>query len=371
MHATKHFKSLKPKNRHKRGNMKQQPLPNTSAKIVTKDNIVALISDTPLTTLSSGIYNGGFKKVHAVLNVSVPDGYNDKHLHDDPINLVYDAQKNLQITNDYVAMLTAAKIQNLSMTTRQVGDITITVVATAGWRHGESSGEDIENSHYTHGTINIIVFLNGNPTDSCLVSLFLTATEAKTAAMNDYDIRSRYTGDAATGTITDSLSVAVTGQGEKIELGGPASTVGQLVGSAVRQAVKEAADKQEGPHRGRNLTRRLAEMHLSIDYLASELSKAQVFGDQKTVASKLEQTLAGDSVSAAFLLSAAKLDDDCKKGLIPNELGDVGKLSRGFGALISINKPVKETLSFAEVNLPHFTKQAAISILQNSLSKNC
>jgi adenosylcobinamide amidohydrolase len=347
--------------------VKQNPLPNTNAKITIKDNIVAIISDTPLVTLSSGIYNGGYKKVNAILNVSVPDNYNDKHLHDDPLNIVYDAQKNLQITGDYIAMITAAKIENLSMTTRTIGDITITAVATAGWRHGESSGEDIENSHYTHGTINIIVFLNANPTDSCLVSLFLTATEAKTAAMLDYDIRSRYTGDAATGTITDSLSVAVTGQGTKVELGGPASTVGQLVASAVRQVVKEAADKQEGPHRGRILTRRLAERHLSIDRLATELAKAQVFGDQKTVASKLEQALASDSVSAAFLLAAAKLDDDCKKGLIPNELGDVGKLSRGFGALISTNKPVKETLSFVEVNLPPFTKQAAISILQNSI----
>jgi iron complex transport system ATP-binding protein len=349
--------------------MKQFPLPKTSAKIVTKDNTVAIISDTPLVTLSSGIYNGGFKKVNAVLNVSVPDGYNDKHLHDDPINLVYDAQKNLQVTNDYVAMLTAAKIQNLSITNRQTGDTTITVIATAGWRHGESSGEDIENSHYTPGTINIIVFLNGNPTDSCIVSLFLTATEAKTAAMNDYDIRSRYTGDAATGTITDSLSVAVTGQGEKIELGGPASTVGQLVASAVRQAVKEAADKQEGPHKGRTLTRRLEEYHLSINYLASEISKAKVFGDQKTVDSALEQVLAQDFVSAAFLLAAAKLDDDCKKGLIPNELGDVTHLSRGFGNLIASKNPVEKVPSFSEVNLPHFTKQAVIALLQN-FSKN-
>ncbi|XHH07962.1 MAG: adenosylcobinamide amidohydrolase [Candidatus Bathyarchaeia archaeon] len=345
--------------------MKQYPLPKTSAKIVIKDNIVALISDTPLVTLSSGIYNGGYKKANAILNVSVPDGYNDKHLHDDPINLVFEAQKNLQIKNDYVAMLTAAKIQNLSMTTRQTGDITITVIATAGWRHGESSGEDIENSHYTHGTINIIVFLNANPTDSCLVSLFLTATEAKTAAMNDYDIRSRYSGDKATGTITDSLSLAVTGQGEKIELGGPASTIGQLVASAVRQAVKEAADKQEGPHKGRSLARRLSERHLSIEYLASELSKAHVFGDQKTVASKLEKALAKDAVSATFLLAAAKLDDDSKKGLLPNDFGDVEKLSIDFGSLIG-KKSVKETISgYAEINLPPFTKQAAIAILHN------
>ena len=351
----------------KRDKMKQYPIPNSSAKIIIKDNIVAIISDTPLTALSSGIYNGGLKKVHAILNVSVPDDYNDMHLHDDPMNLVYDAQKNLQITPNCIAMLTAAKIQNLSIATRQIGDITITAIATAGWRHGESAGESIESSHYMAGTINVMVVLNAQPTDSCIVSLFLTATEAKTAAMNDYDIRSRYSGDVATGTITDSLSVAVTGQGEKIELGGPASNVGQLVGSVVRQVVKEAADKQEGPHKGRMLARRLSERHLSVDYLAFELSKAKIFGDQKTIVSILEQILESNSVSATFLLAAAKLDDDSKKDLIPHKFGDLTLLSKQFGCLILNQKPIEERMSFSEVNLPPFTKRAAIALLQNFL----
>jgi adenosylcobinamide amidohydrolase len=350
--------------------MNQYPLPKSSAKIVTKDNIVAVISDTPLTVLSSGIYNGGYKKVNAILNVSVPDNYNDKYLHDDPLSLVYDAQKNLRITTDYIAMITAAKIQNLSIVTQQIGDITITAIATAGWRHGESAGEDIANNHYTPGTINIIVILNANPTDSCIASLFLTATEAKTAAMNDYDIRSRYSGDAATGTITDSLSVAVTGQGEKIELGGPASNIGQLVASVVRQAVKEAADKQEGLHKGRVLTRRLSERHLSVDYLAAEFSKVQIFGDKSVIVSVLERSFVSNPVSAAFLLAAAKLDDDFKKDLIPTEFGDVSSLSEMFGCLFLRGNVPKEIPLLSDVNLPPFTKQAINAILQYSSFDN-
>jgi adenosylcobinamide amidohydrolase len=351
--------------------MEQYPLPKTSVKILTKDNIVAIISDTPLNTLSSGIYNGGYKKVNAILNVSVPDNYNDKHLHDDPMNLVYDAQKNLKITTDFIAMLTAAKIQNLSITTRQTDDVTIVAIATAGWRHGESAGEDIQNSHYTSGTINIMVLLDANPTDSCIVSLFLTATEAKTAAMNDYDIRSRYSGDAATGTITDSLTITATGTGKKVELGGPASNIGQLVGSAVRQAVKEAADKQEGQHKGRTLSRRLSERHLTIEYLAAELSKIQIFGDKETIISTLEQCLTSNPVYTAFLLAATKLDDDLKKDLIPHDLGDTTSLSKSFGCLILKQKTIEKLPNFQEINLPPFTKQAVIAILQNFLSKYC
>jgi iron complex transport system ATP-binding protein len=351
--------------------MEQYTLPKTSVKISTKDNVVAIISDTPLNVLSSGIYNGGYKKVNAILNVSVPDNYDDRHLHNDPMDLVYAAQENLQVTTDFVAMLTAAKIQNLSITTRQTGDVTVVAVATAGWRHGESAGEDITSSHYAPGTINIIVILNANPTDSCLVSLFLTATEAKTAAMNDYDIRSRYSGDVATGTITDSLSVAATSVGAKIEFGGPASTIGQLVGSAVRQVVKEAADKQEGQHKGRTLSRRLSERLLSIDYISTELSKIRIFGDKETIISILKRCLASNSVSATFLLAAAKLDDDSKKGLIPSDLGDIGSLSKDFGCLFFDQNFVGKLPNFSEINLPPFTKQAAIAILQNFLSKNC
>jgi adenosylcobinamide amidohydrolase len=350
--------------------MQEFNLPGTPAKLVIKDNVLAVISDTELTTISSGIYNGGYRKVKAILNVSVPEGYSDSQLHNDPMNLVYDAQKNLEVSTDFVAMITAAKIANMSMVTRQKGDIAITVVATAGCRHGESSGEEIEASH-APGTINIIAILNGKPTDSCLVSLFLTATEAKTAALIDYDIRSRYTGDSATGTITDSLSVASTNQGATIELGGPASPIGQLVASAVRQAVKEAATKQDGQRLGRPLIRRLTERRMPMEKLAAELSKIHAFNlDEKAITVELERILARDSLSGAFLLAAVKLDDDYKKGLIPNDFGNVDLLSARFGNLLSDQKgSVKSETEYAMVDLPPFTKQALITILQNSLAR--
>ncbi len=41
-----------------------------------------------LMTVSSAIFNGGFKKVKAVLNVGVPEGYNDRSLHLDPLELI-------------------------------------------------------------------------------------------------------------------------------------------------------------------------------------------------------------------------------------------------------------------------------------------
>ena len=118
---------------------------------------------------------------------------------------------------------------------------------------------DVEESP---GTINIIVFIEGNPTDSCMIASLITATEAKSAALRDFDVRSFYTGDSATGSITDSVTVATTNQGKDIIYGGPASKLGQMVGYCTRKAVTEALIKQEPIWACRTVLDRLKERHL-------------------------------------------------------------------------------------------------------------
>jgi iron complex transport system ATP-binding protein len=134
------------------------------------------------------------------------------------------------------------------LVSKKDSDLAVSVAATAvdpegkTCSHAESAGEIIEVEQMT-GTINIMVVIDGNPTESCLVSTVITATEAKTAALLELDIKSRYSGDLATGTITDAIIVAKTNRGAPIMYGGPASKLGQLVGYCTRKAVKEAIMK--------------------------------------------------------------------------------------------------------------------------------
>jgi adenosylcobinamide amidohydrolase len=343
--------------------MNQIDLLKTPAKLVVEDNVLAVTSDSGLTTVSSAIYNGGFKKVKAILNIQVPEGYSDLKLHEDPLHLVKLASEKIGVHDNYLAMITAAKIANRHYVAKSDGNLTVNVVATAGASHGESAGEAIDADH-SDGTINIIVVINGNPTDSCLVAAFVTATEAKTAALNDLDIRSRYSGDVATGTITDSLSVATTNIGPTIELGGPASKLGQLVASCVREAVKEAVKKQDGTLPSRSVANRLKARHLSVEKLASEFSKIKSLRkDEKSLASMLHDFLC-NPLYASFLMAAAKLDDDVKKGLIPAEFGNITDLSEKFGNLIREEKPTETKPAPDLVDLPPFLKQALFSILQ-------
>ena len=190
----------------------------------------------------------GFKKTKAILNVQAPEKYSDRKLHANPQNLIIDSAKKIGLSKNFVGMVTAAAIDKFALVSKKDGNLAVSVTATAvdpegdTCSHAETAGEAITVEEMT-GTINIMVVIDGNPTESCLVSTVLTATEAKTAALWELDIRSRYSGDVATGTITDAIVVAKTNRGEPIVYGGPASRLGQLVGYCTRKAVKEAVMK--------------------------------------------------------------------------------------------------------------------------------
>lgn len=227
---------------------KQIDLSGNFGKLVLKDNVLAVISDIELSTVSSAIYNGGFKKAKAILNVQATSELSDRQLHANPQKFIVDSAKKLGVSNDFVGMVTAAAVEKFALASKKDGDLAVTVVATAvdtegnTCSHAETAGETIKVEEML-GTINIMVVIDGNPTESCLVSTILTATEAKTAAMWELNIKSRYSGQVATGTITDAIIVAKTNQGDPIVYGGPASKLGQLVGYCTRRAVKESIMK--------------------------------------------------------------------------------------------------------------------------------
>jgi adenosylcobinamide amidohydrolase len=207
--------------------------------------VLAVLSNIDLVTVSSAIYNGGFKKVKAILNVQAPEEYSDRQLHANPQKFILDSAKKLGLSENFVGMVTAAAVDKFALVSKKDGDLAVSVVATAvdpkgnTCDHAETAGETITVEEMT-GTINIMVVIDGNPTESCLVTAILTATEAKAAALWELDVRSRYSGDVATGTITDAIIVAKTNRGAPIVYAGPASKLGQLVGYCTRKAVKEA-----------------------------------------------------------------------------------------------------------------------------------
>jgi adenosylcobinamide amidohydrolase len=335
-----------------------------NTKLIVKDNILAVFCDSALKTVSSAFYNGGYKQVNAVLNVGVPEGYNDRSLHLDPLELITSSAAKLGFTKNYLAMVTAANIQNYSLVTRKSDSFSVSVAATAGCKHGESSGEEMDVQEI-RGTINIIVLIDADPTESCMVASLVTATEAKAAALRDLDIRSLYTGDSATGSITDGITVASPCKGKTISYGGPASKLGKAVGYCTRKAVTEALLKQEPIWANRTVLDRLKERHLTPEKLAAELSKV----DGLTVdAEKLSEIFKNNPLALAYLLAAAKLDDDVKKNLLPLELGDAHVVSKCFASLVGHVSGSSKPPNYDSVDLPPFLKHVLISFVMESFA---
>lgn len=330
-----------------------------NTKLIVKENVLAVICDSALKTVSSAFYQGGYNQLKAVLNVGVPDGYNDRSLHLDPLELITSSAAKLGLTKDYLAMVTAAKIQNYSLVTKQLDGFSVAVAATAGCQHGESSGEEMDVKEIGGGTINVIVFIDANPSDSCLVASIITATEAKSAALRDLDVRSLYTGDSATGSITDSVTVATPGKGKAINYAGPASKLGKAVGYCTRKAVTEALIKQEPFWATRTVLDRLRERHLPIERLATEVSKVEGLS---VTAEKLTEILKGNKAALALLLEAAKMDDDVEKNILPDELGDPNELTKHFGG--SAGATYAELSGYDLVDLPPFLKHSLVRILK-------
>ncbi len=330
----------------------------SNVKFTVKDNVLAVSSPDGLATVSSAFFNGGTKRVKYILNVGVPKGYSDKALHMDPMELITTSAAKLGVTKDYLAMVTAANVHNFSLVTKKTDDYTVAVAATAGCQHGESSGEEIDVQEIT-GTINIIVFVDGAPLESCMVAALITATEAKSAALRDVDVRSRYSGDSATGSITDSVTVASTGKGKTITLGGPASKFGKIVGYCARKAVTEALLKQEPFWENRSVFDRLKERHLPVEKLAAEVSKIEGLA---VTAEELTAILKRDPSALASLLAAAKMDDDYKKNLLPTDFQNWNQITGGIGTF----EDFKKLQGYEAVELPPFIKATLIKIVKTA-----
>ena len=85
-----------------------------------------------------------------------------------------------------------------------------------------------------------------------MVNAVITATEAKTMTLTEWDVRTPQ-GDPASGTSTDAVVVACTGRGTGLSYAGPATTVGWLVARTVRAAITRLCHEKVARDGGRRV----------------------------------------------------------------------------------------------------------------------
>lgn len=93
-----------------------------------------------------------------------------------------------------------------------------------------------------------MIVIDGELSESAMVNAVITATEAKTAALQKLGIVERANGESATGTTTDAIAIAVTQNmswGVKHVYAGSATSLGCMLAEAVYRSVYVASKTQD------------------------------------------------------------------------------------------------------------------------------
>jgi len=294
-------------------------------------NRLVIISKSPLKVLSSAGLNGGLVKANGITNIHVTEDLKDE-LHRNPDETLKKAVVKLGLSPEkVVAMMTAADVRNVGVSNQKRQDTILSVFVTAGVDVSATAGEATVSKRDSPnikkgGTINTILLVDGNLTESCMVDAVKTATEAKTVAMRELDVRSHFSGDLASGTVTDTAVVACTKRGNPVKYAGTATMLGEMIGKAVKESVKKAIRKQEKMTANRSLTQRLEERGISLPNMITIFSETHpaIRGDSEKLGKfteELQRTLCDPEV-ASLVIAALRLDEDAKMGLIPVDMCD-------------------------------------------------
>ncbi len=180
--------------------------------------------------LSSAVYNGGFVKTSStIINLNVSEDFQGDAF------AVFDSfieEKKLE-REKVVGMMTAVSMENAVILKKEG----IMAIITAG---------------ISKSTINIILLIEKDLSQSAMVNTIIVATEAKTAALFDLDVHDEQ-GDLFTGDFTDSVVVACKtfrksfiknasqfAEAKEEVFAGKATRLGSAVYDVVREGVKEA-----------------------------------------------------------------------------------------------------------------------------------
>lgn len=186
-----------------------------------------------------------------------------------------------------------------------------------------------------NGTINIIVIINKELTHGAMVRSIVTVSEAKSAALQELAVNSRYSCGLATGTGTDQVGIASRQTGE-IPLAGAGkhTKLGELIGLTVKESIRKTLALQD------SLTpqsQRSAKIHLErfgIDKKSMIKKICSFLSEEKSkLLEKNFATINRDSVTVAATSALIHLRDKIEWGILPENC--LPEIFSSYGAQLS------------------------------------
>lgn len=232
-------------------------------------------------------------------------------------------------------MNTGANTENTAVYTLEFEGLSVSAVVTAGL---EVNGCRVGNAATLHeragetvplpGTVNIMVVIDANLTDGCMARALVTATQAKVAAVQELLVSDRYGPGLATGSGTDGIVIVSNSDSPRaLSEAGEHYKLGELIGRAVKQGVKEALYRQSGlcPGMQHSVFRRLERFGVTPQAVWEEYScRCDVPVSREVFATMMDQMSADGSVVCGASLYAHLLDQLCWGLLLPQETADTG-----------------------------------------------
>lgn len=258
---------------------------STGDQVHRYDKRIVVQFEEPRKVLSTSILNGGYREdLKAVFNHDCSTGDDTDCTLRAPTyegHMRLNAQELGFDPDTVTGMGTAAQMENVAINISKYENLTVTAIVTGGIEvNGGRVGDPTE--HFLPvdkkilpqpGTINIMLVIDADLPPGIMARALVTCTEAKTAAIQELMAGSNYSNGLATGSGTDQTIVIANPSSELyFEGAGKHSKLGELIGCAVKPAVKEALFRQTGlsPQMQHSVLRRLKRFGVNEDTLWQE-----------------------------------------------------------------------------------------------------
>ncbi|MDB5105470.1 MAG: hypothetical protein JWP91_3159 [Fibrobacteres bacterium] len=353
----------------------------------------------PHLVLSTSHVNGGqSERMRFLLNHQSTEGKGHIARHDILIGQGQEAYHGLACeeagvpAEETALMGTAANMQYASVREESFEEITVWSVVTAGvqgnagragdpatWHEKHESGMEggaagtgnaataWKPVHAVPGTINTMVIFNWPLLPAALSRAVATMTEAKTAALLELAVSSRFSPNLATGTGTDQFCLAAPidpARGPKTWTG-KHSKLGEILARAVTEATKEALRWQNGlePSRTRNLIHALGRFGVEEAKLL-EAACAHLEEKDRALLQANFQAVVHEPLVAGAAYALAAVRDRIAYGTLPEASGrellanQAAMMAAGLAAKTEAFPYFRSALAAQSSDIPALAAQA-------------
>lgn len=224
-------------------------------KVYKMKNNIIINYNKKMLSLSTSQLNGGFWEVDTSFNNRLTEWI--EHVDDLPGGSLkeYFRLKAIELGLDWertTGLITTASMDNVAINYESYKDISLFTVITAGVDSNAVRAGDpavyyeSKNREFIMlgGTINIMLVLEFNLPPENMLRTSIIVTEAKSAALQDMNIKSCFSNKIATGTGTDGLIITCHKSSDiTFSDVGNHSKVGELISKSVKSGVMEAIKK--------------------------------------------------------------------------------------------------------------------------------